>query len=97
MSTKKVKKHTVLEEIQHITAKLDGLEQVVFKIFNQTYAQQQELDKKHREDHMLMLSMNGQFEDIKKNMEEWKVARRTVSWCAVIIVIFTIYFILKDN
>jgi len=83
--------HKVLEEIKHISQQLNHLETIDFKILNHVSGRLQDLEKHRREDHLLLLKISGQFEDIDRNLSSWKSARKFIAWVAVIMAGFTAY------
>ena len=92
---KKSKQHEMLEEIRHISSQLNHLEEIDFKILNHISGRLQDMEKNRREDHLLLLKIAGNFEDILKNINELRLVKKLVMWIAGLTVVLIVSLILK--
>ncbi len=89
------KQHEMLEEIRHISSQLNHLEEIDFKILNHISGRLQDMEKNRREDHLLLLKIAGNFEDILKNINELRLVKKLVMWIAGLTVVLIVSLILK--
>ena len=94
-TVKKSKQHEMLEEIRHISSQLNHVEEIDFKILNHISGRIADMEKNRREDHLLLLKIAGQFEDILKNINELGSVKKLIIWVGVPIVILVAILILK--
>ena len=94
-TVKKSKQHEMLEEIRHISSQLNHLEEIDFKILNHISGRLQDMEKNRREDHLLLLKIAGNFEDILKNINELRLVKKLVMWIAGLTVVLIVSLILK--
>ncbi len=93
---KKSKQHEMLEEIRHISSQLNHVEEIDFKILNHISGRLQDMEKNRREDHLLLLKIAGNFEDILKNTDEMKLVRKLILWIAGLATGVATYLSLKN-